>query len=301
MSVLRRFKRYVSDNVNGFKYSYGRLTRTQKISFDENSKRKISVAITHYNNSELVHYSWFNLLSHPNVEEIIVLDDGSGQKEFDLLIKKATPFKKKIKVYRRDKNWKALANKVQAVSLCKNDWVLLLDCDNTYHEESLSVLFEMDEWDSKCIYCPDFAFPHYDFRDLFDQEYIGVTEVNKAKSSFKGLMTFLNNGNYFLNRDEFLLLMRPIIPLIAYASEVALMNFYWMANGNKLRILSGLNYYHRVYGWSTYDKNSSHSEKEIDRLERLFKQSSFDELLLDKLKKEYPTQEIHWHDPKQYL
>ena len=217
-----------------------------------NQERTISVAITHYNNSKLVHYSWFNILSDPRVSEIIILDDASDSQEFNKLLKKAKPYREKIKVFQRVNNWGAFPNKLQAVSLCENDWVILLDADNTYLKSSLDEIFNIQNWKQEVIYCPGFAYPHFDFRQISNNGLLDFDKVCVLVNAGNFNAPFFNDGNYFFNKSRFVEILKPHWNLFASASDVAFVNYIWLSTGGSLYIVPNLRYIHRIHGESTW-------------------------------------------------
>jgi glycosyltransferase involved in cell wall biosynthesis len=144
--VIQRTTHFVNKASTVWYYNYLRLRLACPVKMPVNESRTISVAIPHYNGSRMAHVSLFNILNDPRISEIVFLDDGSEQEEFNKLKTKLKPFFQKVKFFRRDVNWGPFANKIQAVELCTSDWVILLDYDNTLLPEYLETIFNLPEW-----------------------------------------------------------------------------------------------------------------------------------------------------------
>jgi glycosyltransferase involved in cell wall biosynthesis len=207
------------------------------------------------------HLALFNILSDPRVSEIVVLDDGSLEENFNRIKKRLAPFFKKVKLYRRKENWGAFANKIQVVDLCSSDWVVLLDYDNTIGSEYLDAMFGIESWENDTIYCPDFAYPSFDFRDDLSGKSIDLDSAS-AMAKFEELNTaFFNDGNYLLSRESYLATMKPFIGMSVSAADVIFANYLWLSRGNRLEIVPNSRYVHRVHEGSTWLTNHEKSMK----------------------------------------
>lgn len=284
--TINKLKRWLFDRYLSLRYNYLILRLTEYCSTDVES-RSISVAITSYNNSSLVHFSWFNLLKDSRVKEIVILDDGSAEIEFRKVLNKAKPFRSKIRIFRRSTNLGALATKIQVCELCSQDWILLLDCDNTYFRHSLDCLFGIKHWDKDLIYCAEFAYPHFKFEKFGKKIDLDINKVAEDYHLHSGYGTFLNDGNYFFERREFLKVMKQIQKYIVHASEVAFMNYVWLKSGKKLKIVGKLYYLHRVHAKSTFVINQRYSPEELKTLSSLLR----DEIPIVQLDSYYPKLE----------
>ena len=217
-----------------------------------NQSRTISVAIPHYNGAKLAHVSLFNILNDPRIAEILFLDDGSKIEEFNKLKTRLQPFAQKVKLFRRDANWGPLANKIQAVELCTSDWLVLLDYDNTLLPEYLDAIFNLTEWEKSTIYCPGYAYPHFDFRESLGEKDIDLNSTSAMINSgeFKG--EFFNDGNYFLHRDSYIQTVKPFWNYSVLAADVIFANYLWLSSQNTLKVLQNSRYIHRIHGNSSW-------------------------------------------------
>ncbi|MFA6094595.1 MAG: family 6 glucosyltransferase [Candidatus Paceibacterota bacterium] len=215
--------------------------------------RKISVAITSFNREKIIHKSLANILNDDRVDEIVILDDGSGEESFTRTKKALSSFhNKKIKLFRRQKNFGILATKIEVASLCTNDWLILLDSDNSILPSYLDSLFNISAWDEYTIYCPSFAYPFLDFRifsnQIFDFQKIKQGLITKTEK----LSLFLNDGNFFLHRKKFCDIMNIYKSFNVYASDIIFINYIWLSNQGKLSVLPDCAYIHRIHKKSTW-------------------------------------------------
>jgi glycosyltransferase involved in cell wall biosynthesis len=266
--LVRNIKRALFQKHQDWSYLYMFLFFQKTIKSTD--QRKISVAIPHYNNAKMIHTSWFNLLNDDRVSEVIILDDGSNEQELDQVIRKVKPFKKKIKLFKRSENWGALATKLQVIGLCKEEWVVLLDGDNTYFKETLDSIFTIEDWKKDTVYCTEFAYPHFDFKNMFQKNALDLNLVKTLDYSNKRYFTFFNDGNYFLPKKDFLQILDPTMNFIVKASEVSFMNAIWLHAGNTIQIIQNSKYLHRIHAKSTFINNMEHSKDENEILINMF-------------------------------
>ena len=258
---LKRIKQLWSD-------SYLRLRLTCRVAMPTGQGRTISVAIPFYNNSKMGHLALFNILNDPRIEEIVVLDDASDVDEFNKLKRKLAPFSKKIRLFRRDQNWGAFANKIQCVEMCESDWVILLDYDNTLPPEYIDSLFKEQNWETDKIYCSAYAYPNFDFRKELAGKCIGLKMASSLVKARKFNGPFFNDGNYFLCREQYLKILKPFWNYSVAASDVAFSNYLWMSNGKSLKVLADSWYIHRVHEKSTWTTHSQKSQLIFDLIKR---------------------------------
>ncbi len=207
--------------------------------------RRISVAIPHYNYGSKIHQALKNIWNDERIDDIVIVDDYSSESSFSSLKRNCEYFCRKIRLFRQERNRGGLATKLEAVSRCRNRWVILLDADNTLFPCYTDALFRLAEWSPDTIYCSDRPFPFLDFTDLGGRilDFDAVcTLVKEERLPF----AFLNDGNYFVNRDTYLDIMDELIRCQVYASDVLFTNYVWLSNGNKLHIVKNVRYYHRV-------------------------------------------------------
>jgi glycosyltransferase involved in cell wall biosynthesis len=159
----------------------------------------------------------------------------------------------KVKLYRNEKNLDCYFNKQKAVSLCSNEWLILLDSDNIIDRDYLDRLYEFDEWQRDIIYQPCYAKPTFKFK-----AFEGLTIDRENVHSFIGrgmFDTMLNAMNYFVNRDEYLNVWDGNVN--PHTADSIYQAYNWFNAGNKMLVVDGLEYIHRVHDGSHY-KNNNH-------------------------------------------
>ncbi|MEI6352470.1 MAG: glycosyltransferase family 2 protein [Candidatus Nomurabacteria bacterium] len=227
------------------------INKFSKNNLIDDSLPKISVAITYFNREKIIHKSLFNILFDNRVSEIVILNDGSKEDSIKKLILFLNKIGiKRIKLYSRKINLGMLYTKIEAVSLCENDWVILLDSDNTITRDYISTIYDYYKvWNEKIIYLPKNSFPYFIFKYNSDEE-IKLDDVAKDKE----ILLMLNACNFFFNKNEFLKIFdklkfrdRDIIG----GTDTLFLNYNWLINGNYLKIINTY-YVHRVHSRSTY-------------------------------------------------
>jgi glycosyltransferase involved in cell wall biosynthesis len=231
------------------------------------SKLKISVAIPNYNRGHQIHRALNNIINSTIVDEIVILDDCSEEKNYNQLVSFINTLSvDKIRVYRNEKNCKALVAKRKSVELCKNDWVLVLDSDNTAFISYLKSISKIKHLEDNTIYCPSTAFPHYSFRKIgfkpidFDRACELATEGTLSK------VYFFNDGNYLVPRIKYLEISTVIGNPENDSADVMLLNYFWVSNGGKLQILENTSYMHRIENTSRWLNNPIQSKSRVQQI-----------------------------------
>jgi len=225
--------------------------------------RKISVAIAHYQRAESVHLPLKNILGDERIEDIVIYDDGSEEREYEQLRRSVEKIEK-VRLFRRDVNAGALRTKWEAVEQCASDWVLLLDADNTAFRSYLDSLFAVPCWNSNSIYCPSFAWPFFDFRVLANRELDFEMVRAHVVDGLLRRVYLLNDGNYFLPRQNFLEVTKPALDLPRSAADVLEVNYAWLSAGKTLNVLGrDAIYCHRVSSRSYWNEHSAASRKRL--------------------------------------
>jgi len=224
-----------------------------------------SVGIAHHNRGAVIARSLRNLLNHPSVSEVVIVDDGSSVSEFEALRQQVRLIDKtgRVKIHRRDENRGALLTKLECVEKCSTDWVLILDSDNTAFTDYLDHLEALAPSDPKIIYCADWAYPYFPFHELS-----GMT-LDFGKSS-KLLISrvlkrnyLLNDGNYLVNRNRYLKVISTIGKIPSDVVDVLVVNYLWLSQGGKLDVIPGAKYMHRVDELSFWSQTAEASKKRL--------------------------------------
>ena len=209
--------------------------------------RKISVVIPYYNRCDLVIQTIEPLLSDDRISEVILCDDRSPDEDYYQLLKNVSGMKK-VKVYRNVINMYVQANKKNALSFAKEDWVVIVDNDNIMSKDFFDKLFSIDKWDPDTIYHPSFASPNFDYRQFNGKTITKENVIEFTKASI--FVTLCNTNNYMTNKSSYL-------KSYLYSSDIrgadGIFNSYnWLKNGNKIYIVPDLTYFHRVHDTSAF-------------------------------------------------
>jgi hypothetical protein len=211
---------------------------------------KIGIAIPNWNRDDVLFESFANVYHDERVKQIVISDDASDINIFHSVREKCLSLPK-VFLTRNLTNQDCFKNKRTAVSYSDCEWNILLDSDNSIDKTYLDILFSIPEWDEKTIYTPSFAMPHFDFRQY---EGVTLTKENIAEYIDKPLLeTCLNASNYFINKKEWLRVWDGSTDPVTSDSIWTIYN--WLKEGNKLLIVPGLHYQHRVWKNSHYQNN----------------------------------------------
>jgi glycosyltransferase involved in cell wall biosynthesis len=227
----------------------------------------ISLAIPTYNSSQ---YLWDCIkpaIHDDFIGEIIIFDDGSTDSEYGNISKIVSSIETdKIKVYRNTVNQKAYVNKYLTVSKCSFDWVYLFDSDNWFDESILEILKNLDYSKEDTCYIEskllvtDGNIVEYDYNDkIFDLEKVKQYILNHTHH----FDWFLNNGNFIVNRKNYLLSQQKFFEEKLYhgSIDVLLFSYYWLLFGNKYEIVDGLYHHHRVRPGNYFMENAEENMK----------------------------------------
>ena len=227
--------------------------------------RTISLCLTNYNRLELLLKSFADVYDDPRIGEIVISDDASDIEIYNEL-KRITDTMPKVKLYRNGNNMDCFINKAIAVTLARNEYVILLDSDNHIDKSYIDKIYE-HEWQENVALMPDWAMPNFDYR-----EYSGVTIIKQNVADYIDrpmLETALNCANYFVNREFYLNAFNDSVDPVT--SDSLWQNYNWLLNGGKIHIVDGLRYQHLVHDGSHYKINNSRT-------------GNFKDILIEKLR-----------------
>ena len=248
---------------------------------------KVSFAVLAYNESDPTRAKGERLLrslsaarEHPDIDEIVVVDDGSDDYLWLLRLLEKVP---KVKLYHNETNLGVFLNKIEVVARSTGDWVIVSDSDNyknaTHIDKALSLSLDPDVW-----YCPSFARPAFDYRHLtgeYSLETIGSLGLMQQftrcclntgnqlvhQQTFMGLFSRYQGTNYWLNMWRHF----PDVPLaersthywrqVWDANDSMLFNMLWLCAGKRLAIVEGLEYDHYLCKDDASNYNRSPAEK----------------------------------------
>lgn len=219
--------------------------------------RKIGIAIPTYNRVDVLIESFSKVLFDERVESIHIQDDASDIQVYyqvkSMVETLNSVCNDKITLGRNLTNVDCFRNKYHSVLASPSKNIILLDSDNSIGIDYLDKLYEIVSWGKDTIYTPDFSMPNFDFRD-----YSGLllTKENVAEQIDKPMLeTALNAANYFFNKEKWVATWNgDIDPVTSDSIYVCLK---WLEAGNKIKVVEGLQYFHRVWEDSHYRTNIS--------------------------------------------
>lgn len=226
---------------------------------------KLSLAITTYNRSDLTLKAFEQVLNDDRISEIVIVDDCSTDDHFNRLTKLCS-VGDKVRIFWNHENIGMSRNKAEAISYCYNDWVIILDSDNVIDSTYLDAVENL-ELRKNVIYCPEFARPNFDFRELS-----GMTFDKSNAKDYIGHRAFevlLNTCNFLVHRESYDKVYRHN-PKIK-ESDTIWFNYLWLLNGGSLHVTPGMQYDHLVHkgsGWLSNHKENVQAANELKLLIR---------------------------------
>lgn len=222
----------------------------------------LTLAITTYNRFQYLRESFEQVISHPRITEIILMDDCSDIHVFKQIevLKELSP---KIKVYRQAKNRGMSRNKADAIGFAENDWVIIFDSDNIIGMDYIDAIPR--DLIIQVIFHPDAAMPHFDFRKYRGGGYL----IDKIKNLIKEPLfnTMLNACNYVVNRDEYLRIYQENTE--HKASDTIWMAYLWLKAGNGFYVVPGMEYEHRVHDKSGFLQDAAYNMNQVQEVRKL--------------------------------
>ena len=207
-----------------------------------------SVGIPHFNRGARIYRPLFNLLDHPAVTEIVIVDDGSSPAEFESLAGNVRKFDARglVKIHRREQNLGALRTKLECVERAASDWVLVLDSDNTAFTNYLDALSRITGPETGAFYCAGWAFPFFPFHPLHGMRLDFQKACALTASGDLRRWYIINDGNYLVHRESYIRAAGDLGVVASDVADVMVVNYHWLSQGGCLRILPGTSYFHRV-------------------------------------------------------
>ena len=229
---------------------------------------RFSVGIPHYNRGALIYRPLFNLLRHPAVAEIVIVDDGSEISQFEALERTVSEIDKtgRVKIHRREQNHGALRTKLECAERAALEWVLILDSDNTAFQHYLNRLALIEAPSADVIYCASWAYPRFPFHEL-EKIRIGFDEAaDLTKSGVLRRVYLINDGNYLVHRETYVRSVSAIGRIASDVADVMLVNYHWLSHGGHIEVLPATAYYHRVHEGSFWNTTQNESRKRVVEL-----------------------------------
>ena len=229
-------------------------------------QRQISLAITHYNRVDLLAKSFEKVINDERISEVVIVDDKSKPSEYTKLLQLCAG-KEKIKLFVNEQNLGMSRNKAEAIKLCSNDWVIILDSDNIIDTNYIDKIYSIDKWQDRTIYAPEFAAPNFNYK-----EYGGLTfsRNNISELIDKPLVDCLfNTCNYFVNKHEYAAVFQPNETI--KESDTIYFNYLWLKHGNEIFVVQGMEYQHLVHKNSGFMQNAEYNFKKADETKTLLR------------------------------
>jgi glycosyltransferase involved in cell wall biosynthesis len=228
----------------------------------------ISLCITNLNRIELLVESFEKVLKDERIGEIIISDDHSDPKIYSTLQAIISCLPEKVKMFRNDETLGVYANKRRSVELAKNHWCIVFDSDNIIDSSYIDTLYKYYPWDPKVLYQPDFGKDEFNWT-RFAGQIITSDNISKflRKEKFSSL---INAMNCFVNKEEYLKTYEEGVSPIA--ADSIYKNYLWLKAGNRIFVVPGLQYVHRVHKGSHYIENAVRSNEFFNKVDQLLKQ-----------------------------
>jgi glycosyltransferase involved in cell wall biosynthesis len=234
--------------------------------------RKFSVAIPHWHRAALIHRPLWNIINDERIEEIVIVDDGSSEEEFALLVANVARYDRRqvVTIHRRKNNRGAQFTKLECVEKTTGAWMVLLDSDNTLFPSYLKTVSSLGELDEKSFYCSDWAFPYFRFHQLRGKTIDFQTTCRLVKQGVLQRVYLLNDGNYFFHKETYLSQLSHLKAIHNDVADVMLVNYCWLSQGGILTVMRGASYLHRIDDSSFWLRIRETSKRQIIALfERL--------------------------------
>jgi glycosyltransferase involved in cell wall biosynthesis len=224
--------------------------------------RRLGIAIPTWERTDLLEASYRHVVSDDRVEQVAIVDDASSPAvRAHVQALSAHP---KIQVFHNKGNLGCYQNKGESSYRLTSDWMILFDSDNILTHKYLDALYEIPTWTRQTLYMPVFASPAFDYRDYSD---VIISKDNLREYVDRPrFLTALNTGNFFANRDEFVLNFDPFAnPL---AADSLYLVYCWLRDGGVLQFVPNLVYTHRIHPGSNYLRYAEQTKPFAEALER---------------------------------
>lgn len=225
----------------------------------------LSLCITTYNRFEYLRESFEQVIDHPRITEIILMDDCSDSAIFEQ-IQGLASLSPKIKVFRQAKNRGMQYNKFSAVGYATNGFCILFDSDNILTPDYVDKIPETMRRDT--IYCPDWAMPQFDYR-----AFSGVTYGREVVGNYLRKPMFeqhLNTCNYIVPRYEYCQTFEE--DTTVKETDTVHFAYLWLRTGGKFHIVPGMRYKHLVHAESGWLKNADYNIRRGNKTLKMIEQ-----------------------------
>lgn len=223
--------------------------------------QQISLAITTYNRFDLTIKSFEKVIGDERISDITIVDDASTNGD-GYRLKEYFKDNPKVHVIINDENCGMSLNKMKAIGISANPFVIILDSDNSINSEYLDAIEAIGELDENTIYMPDFSMPNFDFTKFAGQT-ISIDNVKEFVLDPMG-NTCINACNYLVCRDQYLKVYKH--DETVKETDTAHFFYLWMKVGYKFHIVKGMRYNHLVHEGSGWLANASYNMKKGEEI-----------------------------------
>ena len=225
------------------------------------NNKSLGLALTTYNRAERVIPFLKNYQIYPEIDEIIITDDCSN--DYGALIKES--WDSKVQIHNNQVNLQAYQNKLKTLQQIKSDWCILFDSDNFFNFDYINALNQEDlEYglDENIVYCPSAALPNFIYTHLenkiIDKNFWNENHINEGCCFNTGNMVLSKKAiNCLLENFKTDSIKNPFV-------ECKYMNYIFIKNNFKLKIVKNMTYQHAISNDSFYMLHSN-KHTEFDR------------------------------------
>ena len=233
----------------------------------------LSLCLTNYNRYEMLLESFQHVYDDPRISEIVISDDHSDINIYNKLVEYCKD-KPKIKLFRNDKNVGMSLNKKLAIERSTSEWAIIFDSDNVlrpvYINNFMEFFVESMPFDGqkKMIYCPDFAWPDFDYTK-FSGQTINRKNVKRYMPQ-KMFDCFMNTANYIVNRNWYMKTYQH--DSTVKAADTIHFNYLWLKSGGSFYVVPGMQYFHRVHSGSGFLADTEYNLRQAEKTKQLIMQ-----------------------------
>ena len=157
--------------------------------------------------------------------------------------------------------------KLEAVKLCKNEWVLLLDSDDSFDDIFFDTIAKLNLKEER-LYCPERPLP-YSFKGYSD--YLYTKDSIRYSIDEGNFIAFLICGGYLFNKQRYLNSCNVIHEKI-WRNDCFYLKYLWLANLGSIHIVKGLQYNHNSQPDGVMATYATEIWGEVDQLKKMILQ-----------------------------
>ena len=253
-----------------------------------------SVAIPTYYSSKHIVQCLSGFVNIPEINEVIINDDGSSKEEYKNLNRNVIKIQKKldfeIKIFKNKTNLGSFKNKYLAVSKCTNKNIYQIDSDNYLNNNSKNIFKYLERKKPlKNLFLPGSIFMVFEKKNfirtkksinkiIISQNDVEVN-IDSAKSLLLqktksvipvndqiGFKWLLSVGNAIFDKNLYLDNLEEgysSIELPLQHCSMAL-SYFWLKNGGNIEIIKDMSHYHRIHDKSIVKTDGDNTKISAD-------------------------------------